>query len=101
MKHKITNELDYLVARAELESDFAQKILKEVRAGNDYWKEKAAAKLALFCEHHEKMLRLYVELKIYYPELTQTLEEKWNYLKELHEDITHEYEKFKDNPNTF
>jgi len=83
MKHEISNEIEYLVARAQAETDMARHMLEEAREEGDYWKEKAAAKLFAFQEHDEKMLTLYAELKAYHPELAEAVEERKPHLLEL------------------
>ena len=82
-KHQVTNETEYLVARAQAETFIARHLLEEARKENDYWKEKAAAKMLAFYEHEEKVLTLYAEMKLYHPELAVALEEQKPYLLEL------------------
>ncbi|NUM45613.1 MAG: hypothetical protein HUU38_12985, partial [Anaerolineales bacterium] len=68
MEHKIQDAYDYLVAKAQLETDLARDLLEKARGTNDYHREKAAAKLLAFHENEEEMITLYVEAKLYYPE---------------------------------
>jgi hypothetical protein len=83
MKHQITNEIEYLVARAQAETDMAQHALEEARAAGDYWREKAAAKLLAFQKADEKMLTLYAEFKTYYPELADAVEYRKPHMLEI------------------
>ena len=83
MERKIENPFDYLVARAQLETDIARDILLKAREANDYHREKAAAKLVAFHENEEQMIMLYVEAKIHYPEMAETLEKKRPHLLEM------------------
>jgi hypothetical protein len=82
-RNPIQNEIEYLVARAQAETDIAQHIQGEARKENDYWKEKSAAKMVAFHEHEEKMLTFYAEMKTDFPELAWALEERKPYLLEL------------------
>lgn len=83
MDRKIENAFDYLVARAQMETDLARDILVKAREANDYHREKAAAKLLAFHENEEQMIMLYVEAKIHYPEMAATLEKKRPHLLEM------------------
>ncbi|MCK5590852.1 MAG: hypothetical protein KAI72_02745 [Candidatus Pacebacteria bacterium] len=83
MKYAIKNEVDYMVARARAQTDAVRKLLKDTQKENDYWKEKAAAKLVEFHEHEEKIISLYAEMKSYHPELAQALEKRHPYLLDL------------------
>ena len=94
MRHRIANEFDYMIARAERETEHARKILADMRAANDYWREKPAAKLVTFCEFNEKILRLYAEMKLYHPETAELIEERWPHYKSLHEYAKREYLEF-------
>lgn len=83
MKHEITNEVEYLVARAQAESDIAAQKVEEARSENDYWKEKASAKIYELQKAEEVFLSLYAELKLYHPELAEAVEERKPYLLDL------------------
>jgi len=78
---KIENEYDYLVARAEAETNKAREILVEARSRNDYYQEKIAAKLVDFCEAEEKSIRLFAEAKLYYPDLGDLIEKRWPHFR--------------------
>ncbi|MCK5590831.1 MAG: hypothetical protein KAI72_02640 [Candidatus Pacebacteria bacterium] len=80
MKHLIKNEVDYMVARAQAETNAVRKLLEDSQKENDYWKEKVAAKLMAFHEHEEKMLSIYADIKSYHPELATALEKRRPYL---------------------
>lgn len=92
MKNEITNEIEYMVARAQAETDMARHLLEEVREEGDYWKEKAAAKMLVFQESEEKMLTLYAELKSYHPELAEALEARKPHLLELLEEAKQRFD---------
>ncbi|MCK5027887.1 MAG: hypothetical protein KAS07_05705, partial [Candidatus Pacebacteria bacterium] len=91
MKCPIQNEIEYFVAQAQAETDIAQHLLEETRKEESYWEEKAAAKMAAFHKHEEKMITLYAELKSYHPELAGALEDRKPYLLELLENARQSY----------
>ena len=80
MKHLIKNEIDYMVARSQAETEAVRKLLKESQKEEDYWKEKATAKMMAFHEQEEKMLSIYADIKSYHPELAIALEKRRPYL---------------------
>ncbi|MEX0931232.1 MAG: hypothetical protein WDZ88_00615 [Candidatus Paceibacterota bacterium] len=86
MRRNIANQLDYMVARAQMETDIAREVLERARHSEDYHKEKAAAKLVAFHENEEKMIMLYAEAKAYYPDLADVLERRRPHLKDLYEE---------------
>lgn len=86
MKHPIGNEIEYLVALSQAETDMTRHLLEEARSSGDYWKEKAAAKMLAFQESEEKMLTLYGELRSYHPDLAAAVEERKPYLVDLLDD---------------
>lgn len=92
MRYAIKNEVDYMVARARAETDAVRKLLEDSRKEDDYWKEKAAAKLVAFHEHEEKMLSLYAEMKSYHPELAAALEKHRPYLLDVLKRARHQWE---------
>ena len=83
MKHEITNEIEYLVARAQAETDLALQSVEQARQTQDYWLEKSSAKVYELQKAEEKFLSLYAELKLYHPELAEAIEERKPYLLEL------------------
>ena len=93
MKYAIKNEVDYMVARSRAETDAVRELLEDSRKENDYWKEKAAAKLVAFHEHEEKMLSLYAEIRSYHPELAVALEKRRPYLLGILERARDQWEK--------
>lgn len=93
MKYAIKNEVDYMVARSRAETDAVRELLEDSRKENDYWKEKAAAKLVAFHEHEEKMLSLYAEIRSYHPELAAALEKRRPYLLDILERARDQWEK--------
>ncbi len=79
---EIKNAVDCIRAKAQINLKLGKEILEEVREQGDYFKEKAAAKLAAFLEVQEKALSFYVELKAYHPEMATGFEEQMPWLKE-------------------
>ncbi len=86
MRHKITNQLDYMVARAQMETDIAREVLERARLSGEYHKEKAAAKLVAFHENEEKLIILYAEAKAYYPDIADVMERRRPHLKDLYDE---------------
>jgi hypothetical protein len=82
-EHPIENPFDYLIARAQLETDIARDILTDARASADYHREKAAAKLVAFHENEEQMIMLYAEAKKLYPDIAEVLERRRPHLLEM------------------
>ena len=95
MKYPIENEYDYLVAEAQKLVIEAKKILAAARQSGDYYREKLAAKLVEFCEAEEKYISRFVELKVHYPELAQTIESRRTHLKEIIDQAKIKYDQFK------
>jgi hypothetical protein len=74
---------DFLVAHAERDLLLARKFLEETRAKNEYFHEKAAAKIVAFYQLELTLIKQYVELKLYFPQTAMALEEQKPYLVEL------------------
>ena len=92
MKHFIKNEVDYMVARAQAETGAVLKLLVDSQKENDYWKEKAAAKLMAFHEHEEKMLSIYADIRSYHPELAVALEKRRPHLLSILKEARNQWE---------
>ncbi len=71
---------DFLVARAHQEVVRAEIIMQRSLEANDYFYEKAAAKILAFYEMEHKLIAHYVELKLYFPESATALEAQKPYL---------------------
>ena len=79
----ISNEGEYLLVRAKIETELARGILTRARESGDYFREKAAAKLVAYHEEEEKVIQHFVEIKQGYPELAGVLEKQKPYLTVL------------------
>ena len=99
MKYSIQNEIEYLVAEAQAQTDIARHLLTEARKEGNYWEEKAAAKMVAFHEHEEKMLTLYAEMRAHHPELAGALENRKPYLLDLLENAQQSFEEQKNLQN--
>lgn len=97
-KHPIKDEMDFLLAQAQAETDIAREIVEEIRGrGIDddkkYYEEKLALKMLEFFKEEEKLISLYVEAKKNYPILADLMENKRPYLKEMLAEAKRLYEK--------
>lgn len=103
MKYPIKDELDFLLAQAQAETDIAKEILDDIRKkedsaggtndGKNYYEEKLALKVLEFFKEEEKVVSLYVEAKKNYPLLADLMENKRPYLKEMLSEAKKLYEK--------
>ena len=98
MKYPIKDEIDFLIAQAQAETDIAKEIVESIRGkGIDddkkYYEEKLSLKMLEFFKEEEKVISLYVEAKKNYPLLAELMENKRPYLKELLEESRKLYEK--------
>lgn len=98
MSKKIENEIDYLVAQSQTETDIAKEILESVRKKDEsrqsrYYEEKLALKMFDFFKLEEKLISLYAEAKMEYPLLSELMENKRPYLKEMLEEAKRLYKK--------
>lgn len=98
MKNPIKDEIDFLIAQAQTETDIAKEIVEDVRGkGLDsdkaYYEEKLALKMLEFFKEEEKVISLYAEAKKNYPLLAELMENKRPYLKEMLEEARRLYEK--------
>ena len=91
MPKKIENEIDYLVAQSQTETDIAKEILESVRKKDEtrqsrYYEEKLALKMLDFFKLEEKLISLYAEAKTEYPLLADLMENKRPYLRDMLEE---------------
>lgn len=87
-KYPIKDEIDFLLAQAQNETDIAKEIVESIRGkGIDddkkYYEEKLALKMLEFFKEEEKVITLYVESKKNYPLLAELMENKRPYLKDM------------------
>lgn len=82
-KRDINNEIDFMVAQAETETDIAREIVENIRVKGEYYEEKLALKMLDFFEQEERVIALYAEAKQNYPLLAELMENKRPYLKDL------------------
>lgn len=97
-KNPIKDELDFLLAQAQAETDIAKEIVNDIRGkGIDddkkYYEEKLALKMLEFFKEEEKVITLYAEAKKNYPLLAELMENKRPYLKEMLAEAKKLYEK--------
>jgi len=103
-KYPIKNEIDFLIAQAQAETDIAKEIVEDIRgksidddppaqADKKYYEEKLALKMLEFFKEEEKVISLYAEAKKNYPLLAELMENKRPYLKEMLEEAKKLYEK--------
>ena len=98
MKNPIKDEIDFMIAQAQAETDIAKEIVESIRTkeGSEekkYYEEKLALKMLEFYKEEEKVISLYVEAKKNYPLLAELMENKRPYLKELLVESKKLYEK--------
>src|SRR3989344_2409336 len=93
MKNPIKDEVDFLIAQAQTETDIAKEIVESIRQKNDYYEEKLALKMLEFFKEEEKVISLYAEAKKNYPLLAELMENKRPYLKEMLAEAKGLYEK--------
>ena len=97
-KNPIKDEVDYLIAQAQAETDIAKEIVESIRkkSGDEdkkYYEEKLALKMLDFYKEEEKVTSLYAEAKKNYPLLAELMENKRPYLKEMLAEAKKLYEK--------
>lgn len=98
MKNPIKDEMDFLIAQVQNETDIAKEIVESIRGkGIDdektYHEEKLALKMLEFFKQEEKVISLYIEAKKNYSLLAELMENKRPYLKELLVEAKRLYEK--------
>jgi hypothetical protein len=97
-KNPIKDEIDFLIAQAQADTDIAKEIVEDLRGkGLDddkkYYEEKLALKMLEFFKEEEKIISLYAESKKNYPLLAELMENKRPYLKEMLIEAKKLYEK--------
>lgn len=100
MKYPIKDEVDFMIAQAQAETDIAKEIVESIRKkeGEDdkkYYEEKLALKMLEFYVQEERVISLYAEAKKNYSLLAELMENKRPYLKELLEESKKLYENHK------
>jgi ribosomal protein L22 len=98
MKYPIKDEIDFMIAQAQAETDIAKEILDDIRGrgiedDKKYYEEKLALKMLEFFKEEEKVISLYAEAKKNYPILAELMENKRPYLKEMLAEAKKLYEK--------
>lgn len=98
MKYPIKDEVDFLIAQSQNETDVAKEIVESIRKngkGDDksYYEEKLSLKMLEFFKEEEKVIALYAEAKKNYPLLAELMENKRPYLKEMLSEAKRLYEK--------
>jgi hypothetical protein len=97
-KYPIKDEIDFLIAQAQAETDIAKEIVENIRAkgiddNKKYYEEKLSLKMLEFFKEEEKVIALYAEAKKNYPLLAELMENKRPYLKEMLAEAKKLYEK--------
>lgn len=97
-KHPIKDEIDFLIAQTQTETDIAKEIVESIRKngkGDDqaYYEEKLSLKMLEFFKEEEKVIALYAEAKKNYPLLAELMENKRPYLKEMLAEAKRLYER--------
>jgi hypothetical protein len=95
MKNPIKDEIDFMIAQAQAETDIAREIVENLRLRNSYYEEKLALKMLEFYVQEERVISLYAEAKKNYPLLATLMENKRPYLKDLLEESKKFYENHK------
>jgi cell shape-determining protein MreC len=67
-KYPIKDEIDFLLAQAQIETDIAKEIVESLRKNSkdnekSYYEEKVALKMLEFFKEEERLINLYVEAK--------------------------------------
>lgn len=97
-KNPIKDEMDFLVAQVQNETDIAKEIVESIRGkgiddDKSYYEEKLALKMLEFFKQEEKVVSLYIEAKKNYPLLSELMENKRPYLKDMLVEAKKLYEK--------
>lgn len=91
MEHSLIVSIgDFLIARAAREVELSECMLGEAREKNEYFREKAAAKICAYYKLECELIKHYVEIKIYYPQSVAALEEQKPYLCHLWDEAERE-----------
>ncbi len=75
-EYTLTSVEDCMVAFAEQNREVTEKLYEEIKEKNDYRSEQAIAKLFALFLAYEKMIALQAELRSYYPQVAEQIEEK-------------------------
>lgn len=101
MRREVKNELDFLIAQVQVETDIAKEVVESIRqkpteskeeVAQKYYDEKVALKMLEFFKEEEKVVSLYAEAKTSYPILANLMENKRPYLKEMLKEAKKLYE---------
>jgi hypothetical protein len=105
-KNPIKDEIDFLLAQTQTETEIAKEIVESIRkrnkegekfskggSANGYYEEKLALKMLEFFKEEERVISLYTEAKKNYPILAELMENKRPYLKEMLAEAKKLYEK--------
>jgi hypothetical protein len=74
-EYQIHTPEDMMRAKAQGELNAAKKVLEDARRDENYYREKIALKLHEFQEAKEHFIDLYIEGRLYYPELSELMED--------------------------
>lgn len=85
------NAIDLMVQNAQKRTDKARRVVEMAREADNYYKERAAAKMLAFFEHEEAAIRLYAEAKSNYPPLSELFEKESPHLRGLLEKAENEW----------
>lgn len=80
-----------MVQKAQKRTDKARRVVEMSREEDNYYKERAAAKMLAFFEHEEAAIRLYAEAKANYAPLAELFEKESPHLRGLLEAATEEW----------
>ena len=75
-EYVLTSAEDCMVAFAEQNREVVEKMYEEIKEKSDYRSEQAIAKLFALFLAYEKMIALQAELRSYYPQVAEQIEEK-------------------------
>lgn len=88
---------DFLVARAKSERTLVTELLTKARTEENYFLEKAIAKVDGFYALESALITQYIELKLYFPESARALEDQKPYLLTLWRRAEEDYALFTQN----
>lgn len=83
---------DMMRATAQAELRAAKVVLEHARAEGSYYREKIALKLLEFQESKEHLVALYIEARLYYPELAELMEDNNPFLGGMYDDAKQSFE---------
>ncbi|GEM_PF-5210291 len=83
-KYQVKDELEFLLAKNQLEKEEAEKMLEEIRSDDGaYYQEKTAVKLVDFLCKEEARLRVLIDIKKNLPELFDVIKRQKPYIEDL------------------